>query len=383
MTTGGRTASLVVVGADGRVLGETPAVDVATPWWQDLEPVLDANPGLRVLRLLDGTPPGGRAEGGRVRYVAEEDGTVPVVKLRRYEGDEAAVVEDHPLRMPWARPGGPAADLAWAEGHGRFVAPPRQVRSWNLSALWRLSTTHGPRWLKCVPRFFAHEAAVIAALGPSPSLPVIVAAEGHRLLLEEMPGVDGYDADASEYEAVVDALVDLQTAGGPPPVGLPDWRPDRLLDAAVETVAVHAPGDAALGRLLDGWAQRWTAITDCGLPDVVFHGDAHPGNARIGCRPPVVFDWGDSGFGHPLFDLTAPDSVGHPSAFRVRRHWLGRWAEAAPGADPARAWKLLRPVAELRAAVVFRRFLDGIETSEAVYHRGDVPTHLARAAALA
>ena len=45
-------------------------------------------------------------------------------------------------RAPWARPGGPAADLTWADAALAALDRPRsgpaqQVRTWNLSSLWR------------------------------------------------------------------------------------------------------------------------------------------------------------------------------------------------------------------------------------------------------
>jgi hypothetical protein len=37
-----RTAELVLVAPNGRLVGRLPAVPVATPWWQDVEPVVRA-----------------------------------------------------------------------------------------------------------------------------------------------------------------------------------------------------------------------------------------------------------------------------------------------------------------------------------------------------
>src|SRR6185436_1412554 len=63
----GRTVTLVLVDADGGMLGALPPFDVDVPWWQEVGDVVDAaraRPGIgvQVLRLLhaDGThPPGG------------------------------------------------------------------------------------------------------------------------------------------------------------------------------------------------------------------------------------------------------------------------------------------------------------------------------------
>jgi hypothetical protein len=50
-----------------------------------------------------------------------------------------------------------------------------------------------------------------------------------------------------------------------------------------------------------------------------------------------------------------------------------------PGSDPARAAELMRPVAQLRSAVIYHDFLAAIEPSERVYHAVDVPGALEEA----
>lgn len=381
----GRDVTLVLVDAGGELRGQLPPFPVGTPWWQDLEPVLAARPDVTILRLLDVTPDPHHFMGGQVRYLAEVEavppGAVPV------DGAEAlaAALADHPRRMPWARPGGPAADLAWAGSMVAITGRPQQIRSWNLSSIWRLPTADGDRWLKCVPPFFAHEAAVLGWLAGRPTAPRLLAADGHRMLLDALPGRDGYDASLGERTAIIDALVALQ-AGAAADLGdlagtVPDWRAGPLRAMAASVIERHRPGSAALQDLLAGWDERFEAVATCGLADTLFHGDAHAGNARIGCDPVVLFDWGDSGLGHPLLDLAVLDPAADPDAAGVQAHWLDRWQSVVPGADPARAWALLRPVALLRGAVVMQRFLDHIEPSEQVYHHRDVDPFLTKAEA--
>src|SRR5258708_6087390 len=105
-----RTAALVLVTRDGACVGSLPAVPVATPWWQDVEPVVRAarehhGVDVVVLRRLDAE--GEQPHGGRVTYLAEV--TQPV-QAPPWTG----VLDDQPLRHAFAKPGGPAADLAWA-----------------------------------------------------------------------------------------------------------------------------------------------------------------------------------------------------------------------------------------------------------------------------
>jgi hypothetical protein len=94
-------------------------------------------------------------------------------------------------------------------------------------------------------------------------------------------------------------------------------------------------------------------------------------------------DWGDSGVGHPLLDQSAflsriPDEQVRPSSER----WNRRWREASPGADPARAARLLGPIAAARQAVIYQGFLDRIEPSEHPYHRADPLDWLERTASI-
>ena len=50
-----------------------------------------------------------------------------------------------------------------------------------------------------------------------------------------------------------------------------------------------------------------------------------------------------------------------------------------PGCEPARALRIAEPLAHLTYAVRYQEFLDGIEPSERIYHRGD-PAAAVRAA---
>jgi hypothetical protein len=392
----GRTVTLVVCDGQGRLLGQTRPFEVDIPWWQETEPIAKLFPALTILRLLRVTarPPG--PAGGHVTYLAEAASPASLeLELEPSQIDES-LLADHPLRMPWARPGGPAADLEWATAELRCLGyeladPPQQVRTWNLSSIWRLPVRRGGRsggrvWVKCVPHFLGREPVVLDVLRGE-SVPALLAADGHRMLLDDLPGEDGYEATLDEAMRVVDTLVELQvrTIERVPALverGVPDARREVLaasLERVVERNRDSAP--PAVAQIARSAATTLAEVDRLGLPDVLVHGDAHPGNARIGIDPPIIYDWGDSRIGNPLLDLAvtirAPDEIRGP----LVEHWLARWREAVPGSEPERAWELLRPIALLREAVVFQEFLDGIEPSERVYHETDVQLEFDRAAA--
>ncbi|MEM7275188.1 MAG: phosphotransferase [Actinomycetota bacterium] len=377
-----RRVTLVVVDPDGTVRGVTSPLTISPPWWQEVGSIAAAVPGTTVLRLLEGTPDETGHMGGEVTYLVQHDDRLgPCPPLQPWAGE----LVDHPLRLPWARPGGPAADLDWVGSVVEVVGPPRQDRTWNLSAIWSIpAVVDGDRttvWLKCVPPFFAHEANVLRLLDDRP-LPRVIAAADHRILLAELPGEDGYDAGEAEQRSMVETLVHTQAASADRidrllAAGVPDHRAEPLTVALTELVARLAPDRDGLRLLVAQLPDRFAAVAATGLPDTIVHGDPHGGNCRRGTDPPIWFDWGDSTIGNPLLDLAAT----HRMADTTVRHWVDRWRQVVPGADPTSAWLALEPVARLREAWVYQRFLDNIEPAERCYHHRDVPAALDQAEA--
>ncbi len=388
-----RTAELVLVTPNGRPVGRLPAVPVATPWWQDVEPVVRAardhyGVDVTILRLLDAELE--QPHGGRVTYLAE---VAEPVRAQPWTG----VLDDHPRRHAFARPGGPAADLAWArailaERGLRPTAPPTQVRTWNLSSLWRVPVEGQTVWLKVVPHFFAHEGALLALMAGA-RVPTVLGHDSGRMLLAEIAGKDLYVAELPLLRDMVNLLVELQRLWSDRveellALGLPDWRAPALGAAIAEVVErtrdeVSAEDRATLAHFVRGLPGRFDDVAACGVRDTLVHGDFHPGNFRGDGRTLTLLDWGDSGVGHPLLDQPAfLDRVPSGAVGAVRAHWLQQWSEAVPGSDPARASVLLAPVAAARQAVIYRTFLDNIEPSEQPYHRADPAQWLIRTAAL-
>ncbi|WP_225753034.1 phosphotransferase [Actinotalea sp. Marseille-Q4924] len=390
-----REVTLVLCRADGEVLGALPPFSVRVPWWNEVASVVEGaraahGVDVTVLRVLEGASPD--ALGGPVTYLAEVAG--PVGALSPW----TSPLEAHVLRLPYARPGGPAGDLAWADaalaaGGRARTGPARQVRTWNLSSLWRLPTADGAAWLKVVPPFFAHEGAVLSRLDPA-VVPPLLAREGPRILLDEVPGEDHYGATGSLLLRMVSLLVGVQTGWvdrldelrG---LGAPDWRPGALASRAGEAVVRVGPHLSratrlVCERLVDELPDRFRAIEECGVPDSLVHGDFHPGNLRGDDSRLVLLDWGDCGVGHPLLDRAAFfERIPAGERPAVVDHWDALWRAAAPGCDPSRAARLLAPVSALRQAVIYDGFLEAIEPSERVYHSQDPRRWLTTAADLA
>ena len=392
-----REVTLVLCLPDGSVLGALTPFRVEVPWWPQVGPVVAAARAVHgvettILRLLFAEPGRGMA-GGQVTYLAEV-ANPPTAALDSWPGTPNA---DEPLRLSYARPGGYRDDLAWADAellkHGTpRTGPAEQVRTWNLSSMWRLPIEGSAAWLKVVPPFFAHESRVLAVLDRA-VVPRLIAGAGPRILIDEIPGTDQYGTSGAPLVTMVRLLVGLQVewmgrVDELLALGLPDWRPEPLMARAVDAVARTAPELDAdvlrrLDRLLEELPRRCEDVASCGLPTTLVHGDFHRGNVRGTDDRLVLLDWGDSGIGHPLFDQTAfleylPD-VERPA---LMREWTRLWLAAIPDSDPERAALLLGPVAALRQAVIYRGFLDAIEPDERIYHALDPADWLTRAAEL-
>ncbi|MET9224998.1 phosphotransferase [Lentzea sp. NPDC003310] len=338
-------SAVALVSTPSGFTGRTGVFPVETPNWNHVEPVNT------VLRELLGV------ETSVLRLVSAEGGTVPFGGVVTYhvEAHEEpghglltpaeAPEPDAEHRQPWARRGGPAELVAWADSVITRTGPATQVRTWNLSSVHSLPTADGPVWLKAVPEFFAEEGSVIetvAAVDPS-LVPRVLASAPHRVLLSHVEGGNCWKVTAEQVERVLPRWVAVQHALA----GEPRLRPSA------------AP------------------MPSFGLPDTLLHGDFHPGNWRTSG---VVIDWSDAVWGHPSFDVCRLMEVAAPELHDlIRRVWSEAWLRYRPDSDPLAALEIAPRASRLHNAVKYQEFLDNIESSERIYHEGDPQVELREA----
>ena len=389
-----RTVSALVTWDDA-YMGTIGPFGVDVPFWAEAGPVVThltavlGVPAL-VLRLL--TVEGGEgARDGHVTYHAAALAPPPAGIFTERSGPLDTLFTPEPLRSPWACLAGIREYLDWAcdtlAAAGRPVTgPPIQRKTWNLAALFQLPTRSGPVWLKVAPAFATDEAGVIAVLArvDSTLVPLVLGAAPGRILLDDLPGEDCWDASVEIIASAITRLVAAQAALASAclPAAFPDRRGSvlaeqvrGLLDGPL-TGELTAPELAAAHRLLD----RLPMLDACGLPDTLVHGDFHSGNWRSDGGRPVVLDFADAYLGNPVLDgLRVCEFLPEAKRPAAARAWIDAWTSRVPGADPARALAVAEPLGHLTYAVRYQEFLDGIEPSERVYHHGD-PAASVRAA---
>jgi len=420
---------------EARVLGALPPLPVDFPFWPTVDDVVAQcrrRYGLSVVVLRMLTVPGTvNGMDGPVSYLAQlaepvadgpthgdggttDDGGVtgPTAGLLQPWAPGAGSpdpLSPQPNRARYAEPGGPQADLHWADaalaGLGRArTGEPTQLRTWNLSSIWSVPTAAGPVWLKAMPAFLVVEAPLLVWLadldaanrspGDQPPVASVLVAEPGRQLLADVPGQDHYGAGSEVTGEAVELLVQLQVAAAARVDELARFGVlDRRAEAATAAiVAVHERyrdvlGDddnRAMDDLVASLPARFAAAAASGLPDTLVHGDFHPGNVRGMPGRLRLLDWGDAVVAHPVLDLirllgASPDE----DAGRLTRLWARAWQRHLPGSDPTAALRPLQPVAELLGAVTYRRFLDHIEPDEHPYHLDDPLTCLRAAVSAA
>ncbi|MFJ2775178.1 phosphotransferase [Kitasatospora sp. NPDC087315] len=410
----GRTVSVHLTHGDD-YFGPVGPFEVDGGWWSAVGPVVErvsavAGVPVTVVRLAE-VASGEGGSGGHVVYHAEALERPAAPAPREPGADLAALLGPAERRAGWATPAGLRDVLDWAERTlgkaGRPVAGrARQLRTWNLSGLFRYSTTTGgDAWLKAInPVFNAREGEVIALLGgvDATLVPPVLGADPERglLLLDHVPGEDCWGPSAETVADVLPRLVAAQAAlaadGRAAAAGLRDRTPrtllgqvDSLLDR-LEAGTGPARSDLTAGELAAAraLAARLPALvgelTACGLPETLVHGDFHPGNWRSDGTHTVIVDYADSCLGHPALDGLRPRQyVSAERWAQIAGVWARAWREHAPGSDPERALELVEPLYHLSYAVRYQEFLDHVETSERPYHEGDPASEIRKALAWA
>lgn len=300
------------------------------------------------------------------------------------------VAEQHgaapdPLAPPWSRAGwhGRASDWIAAHLAGRGPIDVEQVRAWGIWTVLRATDATGVRfWFKGICEHFGREVPVTAALdalAPGFVAPVVAADLDERwLLLGDLPDV-APEGEPTSHHTAYPRLRELQravagdrqrliAAGATvrPLTSVPDAFAEVLGDPAFAEW-LHVTPERA--RQLAAWVTESVAEIDAlRLPEVLVHGDFHPGNVTTladGTR--VIFDWSDAAWSAPFVDVPTWLTWIEDDEAECERTWrsfAAGWGDVLPVDE----WLARRPVLEGVAGAYHVASYAGIVRSMDAHH---------------
>lgn len=362
-----------------------PQVEIAEHfWWQDVVPVnwaaeaklgcgvtslaclpITVDKEQDVLRFIYAIMPHGSLPVAG-RWVEAADIDLITVPWAEGLGLVKAWLAEPPA-VPWYHLDWQAQPLAWAEAalaaqELPLTAPIEQLRSWERSSLWRLTTAKGLFYFKAVSGAFKGEPALtqrLAEWAPDWCAPVLaVDAErgwmllgdaGNQSLLRETD-IERWAAALRRYAemqiALSERVDDLLALGvvDRRVQNLADWIEALLADTAALTNSAAGLSVAEIERLrgkLPVVLAACKKLEANPIPSSLEHGDFAPGQVVYGADNVYRFiDWSDAGVSHPFLSMlfywaelgenfTNADEV----RIRLRDAYLEAWTAYAPKAD--------------------------------------------------
>ena len=249
-----------------------------------------------------------------------------------------------------------------------------QIRTWAISAVFRIESDSARLYFKASPSYFGKEVPLTLHMADEfPDIsPRVIASDSARgwMLMEDL-GNDTLSTAPSTaaWRETTRALARVQLSYAADPAPLDALGLERRAPRdAVQTLRtwISSPESAkirvwhdrfadALRRLapnigkLDAMRRRLDAIA---LPQTLDHGDLDSTNIFVRNGAPVLMDWSDAAISHPLFTSAMMRPVIRDP--ELRDLYLSHWTPFAPLDDLREAFAISKTIAPLERAVHYR-----------------------------
>ena len=316
--------------------------------------------------------------------------------LRQWDSEQSRRPE---IRRAWACPGWwntvePWIDNALETFGQQRTAPAIQLRTWERSCVWEISTSTGRVFFKAQPQIFQHEPLLHHWLEQTlpGTVPALLTWDQERVwTLTADGGTRTLDhvEDQRIWVAAVRTFARIQLESASQnqvleQLGVPVYGLEQL-KRGIDDLLHNLDGYPGLRReqrdILRSKQAGWQAIIDqlaaINLPLALDHGDLWPSNILVPHTNPLFFDWSDSSLTHPFtgmsifIDYAAMHAFEHDPSLQtqLRTAYLALWSEAYPGYAITQAYHLAQQLAPLHYAVMYhQRILPALEARwEMVY----------------
>jgi hypothetical protein len=293
-----------------------------------------------------------------------------------------------PPAVPWYHLGWQAQPLSWAEAalakEGlTLTAPIEQLRSWERSALWRLTTAKGAFYFKAVSGAFVTEPTLTRKLAEWPDwfAPVLAvdAEQGWMLLGNAGNQSLLRETDAGRWAAALHRYAEMQVALSARAddlltlgvvdrrvQNLPGWIEALLADTAALTNSEAGLSVEEIERLRAKLPEVLAACKTLGaspIPPTLEHGDFAPGQVVYGAEGVYRFiDWSDAGVSFPFLSMLfywaeLGENFTNDEEMRVRfrEAYLEAWAAYASKTELVVLYEAAMAVAPFYYALIYYR----------------------------
>lgn len=313
---------------------------------------------------------------------------------------------------PWNEQHWLAAVVTWAESElarsgQQMTGPLTPARLSPWSALWRVPSTAGTRWLKACAPAMRHEVAVLTLLGrvrPDVVPPILaVDAENGLILMDDggellRPRTRGA-REVDHWSLILPRYASLQQELAPYSTellaaGVMDRRLstlpslyDALLadEAALAIGAAHGLSSdehARLQALSPIFAARCAQLDALGIPFTIDHSDFHDANILLDGGAYRFIDWGDACVAHPFLTLpVALRSIAYglgldardPLLAELRDLYLAQWLDFGTLDELRHAFAIAERINMVNRALTWRRALSTLPPGETGEYADAVP----------
>lgn len=292
---------------------------------------------------------------------------------------------DHTKRAPWYLPGWSAKAKSWIKNQTDQLglsqnADPEQIRSWQRSSLWRISTSKEDYYFKAVHPEFSREPIITQALafGFPKLFPTILACDtqaGFFFMKDSGKQTIEQCGELKQWKKVLSKYGQLQIALSSrldwlKSQGLPDHSPKRL--AKLLKKFFNDPTALKIGENpltewdIDALYNRmgeieldWEALEASPIPLSIEHGDFWPGQILYQDGHFAFIDWSDCSISHPFFSMLflyqrefeIPDTI---NAYeQLLDSYLDVWSDYAPRPKLLETYHLAQKLAPLHHAMLY------------------------------
>jgi len=351
--------------------------------------------GIKVSTLQCLTAPGANAPGAfAFRSASDQPDRLTWIPIHTYQPGNGAIraylsginSRDRDDTIPWNHPDWLPQMQSWIDGVLDHVdSVPEQVKSWGISAVWKVESGQKTHYFKAVPPLFAGEPEITAYLGSlfGEQVPKVEAIDHarHWMLMSEFAGpllrdnrkTAIWTSAARQYTQIqmdsiphIPGLLSAGCANRPLDGLAADFHSlmAALADEEFRTDSGLSVDEAAsVVAQADYVSLLCARLAHFKLPPTLIHGDLHAGNVVNGVNGFLYFDWTDAAISHPFFDLLTligEDWLKDETEIRdeILRAYCEPWTNLASTQDLVAAVDIALKLAPAYHAVSYRRIRD-------------------------